>query len=160
MLKKTISLAVIAFLLVTFAGCGNEKTSTDDKNNNAESSETTAKITYNTIKTVDIPAAYPHNKFPLSQNSEDKIIKVHDASDGTLFDLKIVSTRSAKEIVNEYTNIWELEDEDIMFNDDLESATLTGTAYGFEAIVTGCDQSPDIPKGAKTYCAILVKVKK
>ncbi len=37
------------------------------------------------------------------------------------------------------------------------SATLTEEFQGYEVIVNGSEKSPDIPEGAKTYVAILVK---
>jgi hypothetical protein len=44
-----------------------------------------------------------------------------------------------------------------MIMEDKGSATLMGKFQGYEIIVNGSEKSPDIPEGAKTYVAILVK---
>lgn len=41
--------------------------------------------------------------------------------------------------------------------EDMGSATLTGKFQGYEVVVNGGQKSPDIPEGAKTYVALLVK---
>lgn len=173
-MKKIISVTLaVVFVCSLLAGCGGDKA--DDasaKAGAATPADPTAKVaspapasansgkqTYENVQTVDIPAAYPAAGFPLSKASEDKVIKVNSFSDGVSFDIKILSTRSAKEIIEEYAKLWELENENTIFLPDLGSATLTGVREGFDAIVNGSEKSPDLLEGAKTYLAILVKKK-
>jgi hypothetical protein len=112
---------------------------------------------YDDIKSKDIPAEYPSDKLPLSKESSDKIMKVYTSTDGSTFDFKIATTRTAKEVIEEYAGLWELENENTMIMEDKGSATLMGKFQGYEIIVNGSEKSPDIPEGAKTYVAILVK---
>jgi len=173
-MRKIISVTLaVVFLCSLLAGCGGDKA--DDVSAKADAaapadptakaaspapaSANSGKQTYENVKTVDIPAAYPAADFPLSKASEDKIIEVNSFSDGVSFDIKLLSTRSAKEIIEEYAKLWELENENTLFLDDLGSATLSGAKNGFEAIVNGSEKSPALLEGAKTYLAILVKKK-
>lgn len=164
-MKKTpIKLLVLLLAMLLLHGCGSgaassvagketEKVKTSEK---AEAVDTEA-VTFKTIEAAEIPADYPRERFILSDNIRDKVIKVNQSSDTLTFDLKIISMRPAREVVEEYAEVWKLENENTIFFDDIGSATLSGTADGFDVIVNASEQSPDIPKGAKSYCAILVK---
>lgn len=112
---------------------------------------------YAVIETQEIPAGYPSDMLPLSDDNSDKIITIYTDEEGTLFDFKIVTTRSAKEVVEEYAAMWELEDEGTVIMDDKGSATLFGSYRGYGVIVTGSEESPYLPEGAKTFVAILVE---
>jgi len=112
---------------------------------------------YAVIETQEIPAGYPSDMLPLSDDNSDKIITIYTDEEGTLFDFKIVTTRSAKEVVEEYAAMWELEDEGTVIMDDKGSATLFGSYQGYGVIVTGSEESPYLPEGAKTFVAILVE---
>lgn len=114
-------------------------------------------VTYDTITGAEIPPEYPSELLPLSDDDSDKIIIVYTADESAVFDFKIVTTRSAKEVVEDYANRWELENENTIIMADQGSATLMGTYGGYEVIVNGSENSPDLPKGAKTYVAILVE---
>lgn len=171
----SVTLAVI-FLCSLLAGCAGEKAA-DGASTKADSaapagptaktsspsptpaSASSGKQTYENVKTIDVPAAYPSANFPLSKASEDKVIEINSYSDGVSFDIKIISTRSAKEIIEEYAKLWELENENTIFLSDIGSATLTGTRDGFEAFVNGSEQSPALLEGAKTYLGLLVRKK-
>jgi|GEM_PF-3725757 len=112
---------------------------------------------YNAIKPADVPADYPSDKLPLSKESSDKIMKVNISSDGSAFDFKIATTRTAEEVIEEYAGLWELENEKTIIMEDEGSATLMGKFQEYEVFVNGSEKNPDIPEGAKTYVAILVK---
>lgn len=112
---------------------------------------------YNTIKPADVPADYPSDKLPLSKESGDKLMKVYTSSDGSAFDFKIATTRTAKEVIEEYAGLWELENEKTIIMEEEGSATLMGKLQEYEVFVNGSEKNPDIPEGAKTYVAILVK---
>lgn len=164
-MKKTpITLFLLVLALLLLAGCGSGAASAGA----AEAAETTitsdraeagdaGDATFKSIKIAEIPSDYPGERFALSDNSRDKVIKVYQSSDTLSFDLKIVSMRHAREFVEDYAEMWKLENMNTIYLDDSGSATLTGTADGFEIIITASEQSPDIPKGARSYCAILVK---
>jgi hypothetical protein len=82
---------------------------------------------------------------------------VYTADDGSVFDFKIATTRTAKDVVEDYAELWELENENTLIMQEQGSATLMGTYQGYEVIVNGSENSPDLPKGAKTYVAVLVE---
>ena len=106
---------------------------------------------------MEVPAEYPSELLPLSDDDSDKIMAIYTADDSSIFDFKIATTRSAKEVVEEYAALWELEDENTLIMAEQGSATLMGTYHGYEVIVNGSENSPDLPQGAKTYVAILVE---
>ncbi|MFZ7102916.1 MAG: hypothetical protein ACOWWO_09685 [Peptococcaceae bacterium] len=168
MMKKVVFLIIVLGLLsILIMGCSSSESNSEpaageapDETGQDAGPAAEAEITYDNIQTVAVPGAYPGDKFPLCTDRRDKVIKVYEGSNGALFDLKIVSTRGSEEIINEYADLWELENENTIFNDDLAAATLMGTAYGYEVIVNCSEQQPDKPAGAKTYCAILVEQKK
>ncbi|MPM17778.1 hypothetical protein SDC9_64177 [bioreactor metagenome] len=112
---------------------------------------------YYAISAVEVPPEYPTELLPLSDDDSDKIMIVYTADDSSVFDYKIATTRSAKEVVEDYAKRWELEDENTIIMEDQGSATLVGTYQGYEVIVNGSENSPDLPEGAKTYVAILVE---
>lgn len=167
-MKKIISiLLALTFICAILSSCGGAEAANNagiaaDSGSDAGSkkiaaSENPGMQTYDNVKTIDIPAAFPADKFPISKSGEDKIIKINDFSDGSSFDIKAISIRPAKEIVEEYAKLWKLENENTIYLDELGSATLSGTRDGYEIIVNGSEQSPELLEGSKTYLAILVK---
>lgn len=144
------------------AGSTSANVGTEQTQDSAEAIQTTVTENsqssgYDDIKSKDIPAEYPSDKLPLLKESSDKIMKVYTSTDGSTFDFKIATTRTAKEVIEEYAGLWELENENTMIMEDMGSVTLTGKFQGYEVVVNGSEKSPDIPEGAKTYIAILVK---
>ncbi len=162
LLVLLLALLLLALLLLSGCGGGDASPGTGKETDGIKTSEKaeavdTEAVTFKTIEAAEIPADYPRERFVLSDNIRDKLIKVNQSSDTLTFDLKIISMRPAREVVEEYAEVWKLENENTMFLDDIGSATLSGTADGFDVIVNASEQSPDIPKGARSYCAILVK---
>jgi len=164
---KVIKLNIIAvalILILLIVGCGKE-TGESDNNTKSNDNSTTAvqpasdAVTYANIVSKNVPDNYPIDKFPLSQDVNDKIMKINTIED-TAFDFKIVTIRSYHEIIDEYEALWELEDEKVIYNDDIGVGNLMGTLNGYEIFVNASEESPELPEGARTYLGILVQKKK
>lgn len=121
--------------------------------------KTESGVSYVDVVSKSVPENYPSDKLPLSQYEDDKILAVNTLED-KVFDFKVVTIRSYHEIIDEYAQMWELEGENVFYNDDIGAGNLMGTLGEYEIFVNASEESPDIPEGARTYCGILVRKKK
>lgn len=151
---------IVLLLLVTIAvGCTKEKNDdvASNKTNVPESAKTdSGGLTYAKIESVSVPDNYPAEKLPLSKDENDKIMKINSIDD-TTFDFKIASIRTYQEIIEEYAAMWELEDENVFYIDDIGVGNLTGKLDGYEIFINASEGSPDMPEGARTYVGILIR---
>lgn len=163
-IMKINIIAVAIILVLLTVGCSKE---TVNNGNNIKSNDNATiavqpasdTVAYTNIISKDLPDNYPVDKFPLSQDANDKIMKINTIED-TAFDFKIVTIRSYHEIIDEYAALWELDDEKVIYNDDLGVGNLMGTLSGYEIFVNASEESPEIPEGARTYLGILVQKRK
>lgn len=163
-MKLNFAVLFLAAILVLSACAKSDEEIKDSSESAAadaqvDETKTGNEVSYVNIESKAVPENYPSDKLPLSPYEDDKILAVNTLDD-RVFDFKVVTIRSYHEIIDEYAQMWELEGENVFYNDDIGSGTMMGTMGEYEIFVNASEQSPDIPEGARTYCAILVQKKK